>query len=134
MRWAGFRVICDTPLFKPICSQFGISSGAEFQLQTSASENVIITVSDLLSFMSNLGPSATSNSYRRYNKFGDDGGKAITGNLIYLTTNDNGRVERQFDFFMADKSEGLTQAGMARLNQSIEEFVYCILGAQANVR
>ena len=95
---------------------------------------MIITVSDLLSFMSNLGPSATSNSYRRYNNFGDDGGKAITGNLIYLTTNDNGRVERQFDFFMADKSEGLTQAGMARLNQSIEEFVYCILGAQANVR
>ena len=84
-------------------------------------------------YVTNLGPSATSNSYRRYNKFGDDGGKAITGNLIYLTTNDNGRVERQFDFFMADKSEGLTQAGMAKLNQSIEAFVYCILGAQANV-
>ena len=29
---------------------------------------------------------------------------------------------------------GLSQAGMARLNQSIEAFVYCILGAQVNVR
>ena len=35
---------------------------------------------------------------------------------------------------MADKSEGLTQAGMARPNLSIEAFVYCILGAQVNVR
>ena len=29
---------------------------------------------------------------------------------------------------------GLSQAGMARLNQSIEAFVYCILGAQVNAR
>ena len=35
---------------------------------------------------------------------------------------------------MAYKSEGFTQAGTARLNQSIEAFVYCILGAQVNVR
>jgi len=28
----------------------------------------------------------------------------------------------------------LTQAGLARINQSIEAFVYCILGAQVNVR
>ena len=35
---------------------------------------------------------------------------------------------------MADKSEGLTQAGMARLNQSTEAFVYCILSSIFNVR
>ena len=29
---------------------------------------------------------------------------------------------------------GLTQAGLSRINQSIEAFVYCILGAQVNVR
>ena len=28
----------------------------------------------------------------------------------------------------------MTKAGQARLNQSIEAFVYCILGAQVNVR
>ena len=33
---------------------------------------------------------------------------------------------------MEDKS-GLTQAGMARLNHSIEAFVYRILGTQVNV-
>ena len=31
-------------------------------------------------------------------------------------------------------SEDLTQAWMARLNQSIKDFVYCILRAQVNVR
>ena len=44
------------------------------------------------------------------------------------------KVESQFDFFMAGKSEGLTQAGMGRLNQSNEAFVYCILGAQVTIR
>ena len=35
---------------------------------------------------------------------------------------------------MLKESEGLTQAGMSRLNQTIEAFVYCILGSQVNVR
>ena len=33
-----------------------------------------------------------------------------------------------------ETSAGLTQAGFPRINQSIEAFVYCILGAQVNVR
>ena len=35
---------------------------------------------------------------------------------------------------MADNPEDLTQGGMARLKQSIEAFVYCILGVQVNIR
>ena len=46
--------------------------------------------------------------------------KAIKGNLIYFIRNDKAKVERQFDFFIADKSEGLTQAEMARPNHLIE--------------
>ena len=42
--------------------------------------------------------------------------------------------DRQFDWFVPDKAEGLTQAGLSRINQSIEAFVYCVLGAQVNVR
>ena len=40
----------------------------------------------------------------------------------------------QFEYFVPDSANGLTPAGLARLNQSIEAFVYCILGAQVNVR
>ena len=41
--------------------------------------------------------------------------------------------DHQFDWFVPDKAEGLTQAGLSRINQSIEAFVYCVLGAQVNV-
>ena len=83
--------------------------------------------------MTILGPSATSNSYPGNNKFSDESGKVIKGNLIYFIRSDNKNVENQFDFFMENKSEGLTQAGMAGLNQPTEAFVYCILGAQASL-
>ena len=83
--------------------------------------------------MTILGSSATSNSYPGNNKFSDESGKAIKGNLIYFIRSDNKNVENQFDFFMANQSEGLTQAGMAGLNQPIEAFVYCILGTQASL-
>ena len=73
-------------------------------------------------------------SYPGKNKFSDEGGKAIKGNLIYIIRNDDAKVEKQFDFFMENKSEGLTRAGMAKLNQSMEAFIYYILGLQANVR
>ena len=35
---------------------------------------------------------------------------------------------------MPATSSGLTQAGLARLNQSIEAFCYCVLGAHVNTR
>ena len=35
---------------------------------------------------------------------------------------------------MGPVSYGLTKTGQVRINQSIKAFVYCILGAQANVR
>ena len=35
---------------------------------------------------------------------------------------------------MPNYAQGLTQTGLARMNQSIEAFVYCVLGAQINTR
>ena len=40
----------------------------------------------------------------------------------------------QYDWFAPDKPFGFTQADLAQINQSIEAFVYCILGSQVNVR
>lgn len=34
---------------------------------------------------------------------------------------------------LKNTASGLTQAGLSRINQSIEAFAYCILGAQVNV-
>ena len=65
--------------------------------------------------------------------FSDEGGKASDGNAVYFIRNDDG-TENQFDFFVPDEAQGLTQTGLSRLNQSIEAFVYCVLGSQVNVR
>ena len=40
----------------------------------------------------------------------------------------------QHDWFTPNTASGLTQAGLACINQSIKAFVHCILGAQVNMR
>ena len=64
-------------------------------------------------------------------KFSDKGGKGINGDLIYYIRPE---TANQYDWFVPKTSAALTQAGLSRINQSIEAFVYCILGAQVNVR
>ena len=66
-------------------------------------------------------------------KFTDEGGKAKDGNLLAFIELDSVAFS-QYDWFAPNKTSGLTQAGLARINQSIEAFVYRILGAQVNVR
>ena len=67
-------------------------------------------------------------------RFPDESGTGKDkGNILGFII--NGQVaDRQFDWFVPDKMNGLTQAGLSGLNQSVEAFVYCILGAQVNVR
>ena len=66
-------------------------------------------------------------------KFNDEGGKAIKGNLIPYIRPDPVPAT-QYDWFAPKIAAGLTHAGLSCINQSIETFVYCILGAQVNVR
>ena len=65
-------------------------------------------------------------------KFSDEGGSASDGNLIQFITNSSS--ENQYEHFVLPVSYGLRKAGQARINHSIEAFVYCIFGAQVNVR
>ena len=55
------------------------------------------------------------------------------GNLIYYIYQDPD-AEAQADWFFKNTAEGLTQAGLSRINQSIEAFVYCVLGSRVHVR
>ena len=43
-------------------------------------------------------------------------------------------AKKQDEYFIPSDSHGLTSAGLSRINQSIEVFVFTILGAQVNVR
>ena len=40
----------------------------------------------------------------------------------------------QFEYFVPNYVQGLTQLGLLRINQSIEAFVYCVLAAQVDTR
>ena len=66
-------------------------------------------------------------------KFGDEGGKAIKGDLVSYIRPDP-IAATQYDWFAPKTAAGLTQAGLTRIKQSIEVFVYCIFCAQVNVR
>ena len=54
-------------------------------------------------------------------------------NSIYYVRNDQG-ADKQFEYFVPNYSQGITYAGLARINQSIEAYCYCILGVQARTR
>ena len=41
---------------------------------------------------------------------------------------------KQYEYFIPSDSHGLTSAGLSRINQCIEVFVFSILGAQVNAR
>ena len=70
----------------------------------------------------NYPPATLSNPSSQ--RFGDASG---------FIRNEQG-ADRQFDWFVPTKANGRTQAGLSRLNQSIEAPVYRALGAQVNVQ
>ena len=86
----------------------------------------------MYTYFSHKGYVKTEASYPGTFKFSDEGGKAADGKLIQYIADDPS--ENQYEHFVLPVSYGLTKAGQASLNQSIETFVYCILGAQVNVR
>ena len=119
----------DIPSYKRICAEFGISPSSDFRFKRGLNHGL----GNVYIYISYQGPSPTDFSYPGMNKFSDEGGSAQKGNLTYFIRNDD-ETSHQFDWFMLENSDELTQAGMSRLNQSIEAFVYCILGSQVNVR
>ena len=117
----------DVASFKRICNEFGISPSSDFRF-THEKNNGLGSV---YIYATGAGPMKTGASYPGFYKFSDEGGEGIKGNLIYFIEPD---ILHHYDWFAPSKGSGLTQAGLARINQSIEAFVYCVLGAQVNVR
>ena len=116
----------DAPSYKRLCAEFGIDPSSNFRF-THGKNGGLGHV-----YVYAQGATKTEYAYPGWNKFSDEGGKAINGNLIYYIEPDK-IAATQYDWF-APKTAGLTQPGLSRINQSIEAFVYCILGAQVNVR
>ena len=120
----------DVASYKRICAEFGIDPTSDFRYTSRKKHGL----GDVYIGVSGHGAMKTGAAYPGgFYKFADEGGKAKDGNLLAFIELDSVAFS-QYDWFAPNKSSGLTQAGLARINQSIEAFVYCILGAQVNVR
>ena len=116
--------------YKRICAEFGIDPTSDFRFTSRKNGGL----GDVYIGVSGQGAMKTGAAYPGgVYKFADEGGKAKDGNLIAFIELDSVAFS-QYDWFAPNKTSGLTQAGLARINHSIEAFVYCILGAQVNVR
>ena len=117
----------DVPSYKRICAEFGIDPSSDFRFTIGKKHG--------LGYVHVYAQDATKTEYGYpgWNKFSDEGGKAIKGDLIYYIEPDE-KAATQYDWFAPKTAAGLTQVGLSRINQSIEAYVYCILGAQVNVR
>jgi len=102
--WNGTRY--NSSDLNRLCNEFGVSSTPDFRFKGES------TNADKFSF--------------HYTSPKD---KSLTA--YYLSTH---KSRSQYNWFVLQSSKGLTKAGVARLNKSIESFVYCILGSQVNTR
>ena len=75
----------DTPLFKRICAEFGISPSADIRFKSGDNHDL----GSVFIYVTNAGPMAISISYPVNNKFSNGCGKAIKGNLISFIRSDN---------------------------------------------
>ena len=120
----------DIASYNRICKEFGIDPSSDFRYKSGENHDL----GKVFIYVGGVSATPTYLTYlSEHAKFSEEGGKASDRNAVYFICNDDG-TENQFDFFVPDEAQGLTQAGLSRLNQSIESFVYCVLGSQVNVR
>ena len=119
--------------YKKICGEFGINPNTDFRF-THNKNNGFGTVYMWVTYS---GPQATDYHYPDPDLAMFDGERVtdITksdhkANGIYFIRNHQG-ADKQFGYFVPNYSQGITYAGLARINQSIQAYCYCILGAQA---
>ena len=127
----------DIASYKRICAEFGVDPSSDFRFtygQNHGLGYVNIKYPDGHDFAFKkwtYPPADLSNPSSQ--RFADESGKDDAGNLIDFIRNVQGAAV-QFEYFVPNYAQGLTQTGLSRLNKSIEAFVYCVLGAQVNVR
>ena len=121
----------DVASYKRICNEFGVDPSSDFRFKTGENHGL----GSVYVYASYIGPAKEEGDIYPggEKKFSDEGGSGSKGNLIYYIEPDDAAYG-QADWFCPNVAEGLTQAGLARINQSIEAFIYCVLGSQVNVR
>ena len=118
--------------FEALCNEFGVVN-ADFRFKKGRNHGMgnVYVGGDSEEYKMDVG---SKESYwpRRVYLFEDEGATARKGNRIYNIHNNDGK--KQYSWFVPNEGMGLTRRGMGRINRSLEAFVYCVLGAQVNIR
>ena len=115
--------------YKALCAEFGIDPSSDFRFTHGANHGL----GNVYVWGKSVGLVKTDFAYPGFNKFSDEGGAANKGNLIQYSET-GGEADNQYDWFAPNSASGLTNAGLTRINESIEAYVYCILGGQVGAR
>ena len=126
----------DVASYKRLCVEFNIDPSTDFRYTRGKNEGL----GTVYIGATGLGDIATDYHYpdpdlalfndERITDRDDSNYKA---NGISFMRNNQG-ADKQLEHFVPDHANGLTPAGLGRINRSIAAFGYCILGAQANTR
>ena len=118
--------------FSSLCNEFGVEN-ADYRFKGGRNHGMgnVYVGGDSQDDEMDIG---SKESYwpRRVYLFEDEGATARKGNKIYNIHNNDGK--KQHSWFVPKQGNGLTRRGMGRINRSLEAFVYCVLGAQVNIR
>ena len=118
--------------FEALCNEFGVVN-ADFRFKRGRNHGMVNVYvgGDSEEYEMDIG---SKESYwpRRVYLFEDEGATARKGNKIYNIHKNDGK--KQYSWFFPSRGSGLTRRGMGRINRSLEAFVYCVLGAQVNIR
>ena len=112
----------DSPSYKRICAEFGIDPNTDFRFTHGQNHGLgyCYVPGDPQPFKNWTYP-PTSLDNPSSQRFPDERGSATQtgnkylGNELDHITNEQGS-DRQFDWFVPEKMEGLTQAGLSRIN------------------
>ena len=109
----------DLPSYNRLCNEFKIDPNTDFRFRKGSNNGL----GEVFIYYTNEGYVKTPYDYpNKTMKFADDGGKAEDGNLIpYI---ENTQAKKQYEYFIPSGSHGLTSAGLSRINQSIDVFVF----------
>ena len=105
----------DIASYRRICAEFGVDPSSDFRYKRVANRGL----GNVFIYVFRAGPVSAGMNYPSDKaKFSDNGGSASDGNLVYFIRNDDG-TSKQFEYFVPDFAQGLTQVGLSRLKQSI---------------
>lgn len=128
--------------YQQLCNEFGVETNVDFRFKNGDNGGLgtMYNYTGVACFTKDSNGSYTKKPPGYYPLYGNYNSKIhkfvnqSTGSIIkidYIWQKDASAGWKQF---LLEKSEGFTKAGVARIDESIRTYVYCILGSQAQTR